>query len=436
MTNLSHKFLVSMCLLITLFILPFQASAQDIQVELGGIGFDMEIDQNRNQFYVSVPALNEIVVISMSNYQVTERVVIGSRPHGIDLSHDGNTLFVALNQAGAVAFLDLNTMQIEEVLVGNELGSSLAYDVVAGKPNRVYVSANPSSGGLSWIVMINRDQNNHVSRVASNRIIRADPVFAESPDQQFLYIGAGFSPNSLYKLDITVEEAPIILEDNHGSVSGTDHLAVSPDGTRIYLRSGQVLRTGSFVQAGLIGSGLPAVNSNGSQIYVGQEPNRVEIYDALTFLKINEQATSCVFNNLQQIMVLSNDAGWLLLGDDLLCGMSNLPIGPALTVSPPTGEYLSNQKFDLALLIRPGDTLVEGFESVFVGSTDMTTKARKCSIPGTLPNGGVTYRCRGFSAKLKRLGLIGTQAVTIQLRLVDGSLLSQSETWEILPNVE
>ena len=37
---------------------------------------------------------------------VDDRVVVGSRPQGIDLSSDGTQLFAALNQSGSVLFLE------------------------------------------------------------------------------------------------------------------------------------------------------------------------------------------------------------------------------------------------------------------------------------------------------------------------------------------
>lgn len=244
--------------LIAVIVLNFSCIANsydEMIVELGGIGFDMEINEAQNLLYVSVPSRNEIVVISLKYYEVIDRIIVGSLPHGIDLSQDGYTLYIALNDAGAVAYLDLHTKEVMEVIVEGELGDPRAYDVIEPVLNDVFVSANPGGSGFAWIVRINRDEDNAKSRVADERIIRGDPIFAASPDQQFLYVGEGFTPNSLYKLDITPESAPIVLEDQHGLVSGTDNLDVSPDGSRIYLASGQVLRTDTFFETGVIGGG-------------------------------------------------------------------------------------------------------------------------------------------------------------------------------------
>lgn len=293
-----------------------------VVIELGDIGFDMELDSLRQQLYVSVPVRNEVVIISTQSYEIIDRVIVGSRPHGIDLSLDGTLLFAALNEGGAVAYLDMESMEVTEIVVGAELGDYHAYDVVEAKSNRVFVSANPGSSGFAYIAMIKREQGNSVVRVADNRLIRVNPIFEESPDHQYLYVGDGFYQNSLYKLQIISDGANIVLEDEHGSVSRTDHLEVNLDGSLIYLGSGQVLRTGSFIQAGLIGSGVPKLNNDGSLAYVGKEPNIIEIYDTTTFLKVDQLTTSCSFNEIQRIEILPNESGLFILGDDIVCFVS------------------------------------------------------------------------------------------------------------------
>ncbi len=403
----------------------------EVVIELGDIGFDMELDSLRQQLYVSVPTRNEVVIISTQSYEIIDRVIVGSRPHGIDLSLDGTLLFAALNGAGAVAYLDMESMGVTEVVVGAELGDSRAYDVVEAKSNRVFVSANPGSSGFAYIVMIKRDQSDNAVRVADNRIIRAGPIFEESPDYQFLYVGEGFSPNSLYKLDISTDSAPIVLENQHGSVSGTDHLDVNSDGSRIYLGSGQVLRTGSFIQAGLIGSGVPKLNNDGSLAFVGKEPNIIEIYDTSTFLKLDEFTTSCSFSQIQRIEVLPDESGWLILGDDIVCVVSQQPF-KRLNISPPSGDYVTTQGFDLTLIVEAPGLSVTGGSATLDGS-DVTGALVSCVIPGTLISGGQTFRCPGLTGGTFGTG---THTLDVTLDLSDGSSVNDGVTWEVKENVE
>jgi hypothetical protein len=310
---------------------PEAARATDLNVELGGIGFDMELDVPRSLLYVSVPTFNEVVLISTENFQIVDRVVVGSRPQGIDLSHDGRRLFVALNQAAAVAVLDLETLAVSEIEVIAGTDHSLVYDVIEGQPGRLFATANPGSGGFARIAQILLNQGNAISRVANNRIIRARPRFALDPNGRFLYVGEGFSPQSLYKLDLTQNDAPIVLEDDHGSVSGTDIMELNGDGSRIYLTSGQVLRTGSFAQAGRVDAGIARFGESQEIVYVAEyagfnsaQTTEVGVFDTATYLQVDTHVLQCPidrFARFGDFVVLPQDEGWLVLTQDLVCGL-------------------------------------------------------------------------------------------------------------------
>ena len=306
-----------------------EAELLDLSVELGGIGFDMELDEARSLLYVSVPSLNEIVLISTETFNIVDRVLVGSSPHGIDLSLDGSRLFVALNQAAAIAVLDLETLGVIEIEVIEGTDHSLVYDVIEAQPDRLFATANPGSSGLARVAQVRLDQGNAVSTVAGNRFIRARPRFAEDPTGRFLYVGEGFSPNSLYKLDLAQSDAPIILEDQHGTVSGTDIMEVNGDGSRIYLTSGQVLRTGSFAQAGRVDAGIARFGEFEDTVYVAEVSSgapmiEVGVCDTGTFVQLDTITLNCAadrFARFSDFVVLPGDAGWLVLNQDLVCGV-------------------------------------------------------------------------------------------------------------------
>lgn len=317
-------------LVLVLAALPVRAQTVNINVELGGIGFDMELDEPRSLLYVSVPTFNEVVLISTESFEIVDRVLVGSRPQGIDLSQDGSRLFVALNQAAAVAVVDLETLDVTEIEVIAGTDNSLVYDVIEAEPDRLFATANPGSGGFARVAQIRLDQGNAISRVANNRIIRARPRFALDPNGRFLYVGEGFSPQSLYKLDLSENDAPIVLEDQHGSVSGTDIMEVNGDGSRIYLTSGQVLRTGSFAQAGRVDAGIARFGLSQDIVYVAEFPGstsattEVGVFDTSTFVQVETITLQCPidrFARFADFVVLPSDEGWLVLSQDLVCGL-------------------------------------------------------------------------------------------------------------------
>ncbi len=101
----------------------------------------------------------------------------------------------------------------------------------------------------------------------------------------------------------------------------------------------------------------------------------------------------------------------------------------SLTISPPSGDYVSTQHFDLTLI-------VEGTGSATItnatwNGNDITTDLNKCVRSGTLISGGETFRCP-ISGRL--LGT-GTQTFSATVE-VGGSSVTETVTWEVLENSE
>ncbi len=289
-----------------------------VRIELGGIGHDMEFDAAGNRVFVSIPSLNRVTEINLDTTSVTNNFGLPAQPRGIDLAGDGATIYAALNSVGDLAVIDSTTSNVETIDISVELDDDRTWDVAEVSTDRVVVSTNPSSNGSGYIVEVRRDLGNAAARVASNRIIRAAPTFLVSPDQTAVYVGEGFSPNSLYKLDATQADLPIILEDDHGSVSGTDQLALSPDGTRIYLRSGQVFDTSTFTQVGLFPFGRPLVSQDGTRLFVGDvAAGAARVYDLASTAQVDIRPWECNLNQLSAMFEFGD--GILVLGDDLLC---------------------------------------------------------------------------------------------------------------------
>lgn len=296
-------------------------------VDLGNDGFDFDYDLSRNQIYVSIPNQNELVYVSSRTASISGRHFVGSRPFGVDYGVHSDNVFVALNQAGAVAQVTPDNQGVNEIIVGGSNGTDnpLTYDVTEAASGLVFATASPGSGGFARVARIDLNNGNAISQAANGRIIRANPILLGSPDEQFLYVGEGFSPNSLYKLDITDPAAPLILEDDHGTISGTYAMDINPDGSRIFLASGQVLRSDTFLQAGLIGSGMPRISSDGELAYVYRNGN-LETYSTTTFLLQDTFELPSEFaNGVQQFALLPNNRGMVMLSGSKLLITSNIP---------------------------------------------------------------------------------------------------------------
>jgi hypothetical protein len=118
------------------------AEAGGLSIRLGSTAADMEYDAARGRVYVSVPALDQVLIISTGSYEISKRVVCGSRPRGLALSSDGRQLFVALNDGPLAALLDLETLTQSIVDVSEGLGDGDAFDIVEARPRHVFVAGH------------------------------------------------------------------------------------------------------------------------------------------------------------------------------------------------------------------------------------------------------------------------------------------------------
>jgi hypothetical protein len=307
---------------------PLAAQTQPISVAFPADGHDLELDVARNRLYVSTPTIGEIQVVSTFSWQVIATVRVPPQPRGIDMSHDGTELFVAVGQAGALATIDLETLTVTETLpIGAELGDARTWDVLESRPGRVLVTGNPSSSGLAWVVEVDRNRNNTITRVAGDRIIRAEPTFAVDPTGRFVFIAEGFSPNSMYRLDPDQAGTPIVSEDDHGSVNGTIGSVVSPDGSRILTRSGQLLNSVTIRQNGQLTGGAAAFTPNGDEAWINTAAGTIEVWNVASQARTRSFTLACPppspFTQARSLTIFPDGQTALLLVNNVLCGFSS-----------------------------------------------------------------------------------------------------------------
>ena len=121
------------------------------------------------------------------------------------------------------------------------------------------------------------------------------------------------------------------------------------------------------------------------------------------------------------------------LGISGLAAVSTL----ALTISPPSGIYATNQAFDLQLFVEAAGRTIGGGTLTFDG-IDVAAALAGCLLPGTqVPGGGLTLRCPGLSGAL--LG-VGTHTLVATLTFsgggANGASATSSVTWTVVQTTE
>jgi len=300
MDKVWSRFFVSAALAGALVVfLPAGADAADpyevetTVVHLGESLNDVVVDVPRGRVYVSNPSLDEVVIVNLDTGSIVNRHFF-PEPAGLELSVDGAYLYVALNASTGVMRVDLSDWSTTQAVIP-ELGDARTWDVMEIQPDVVLVSANPGSGGFAYIVRYDF-ATGVATVVADSRIIRAGPRFAKDAGS-YAYVGEGFSPNSLYRLDLNAPGLPIVAEDAHGSVSGTRSLAISTDGSFLVLGSGQKIDAGTIVPVGSYAAGVPVFDDAGESVYVFRDeapnPATIEVFAADTTQMLELWNTDC-----------------------------------------------------------------------------------------------------------------------------------------------
>lgn len=77
--------------------------------------------------YVTVGGLNEVQVYRTSDFERVATIPTGDLPHGLWPSGDGTRMFVALENADAVAAIDTSAQKVVAVIPGGHAGQALVY---------------------------------------------------------------------------------------------------------------------------------------------------------------------------------------------------------------------------------------------------------------------------------------------------------------------
>ncbi len=268
--------------------------------------YDLIVDKRRRRIYASLPKQGEIAVISTETNIVTDRIAVPEGPKRMRLSLSGDELFVALEQAAAIAAIHLDTKQRETIELKTDLVAAPTHDVIEVEPGRLFVSVSHPSGQFSQLVTVRR-ATGVTLHVAGKQTMGPSPTFLGDPAGRVLYVGNGDqSPEKIYKLDVSKEDAPILQESNV-SVGGVEDLAVAPDGSKLFVRTGEVLAASSLQVLADVGLGYPALSSDGSLLY-SLDGTRIRVLSATSFSTLYTKPVSFSTHRFPALRLLEEAA--------------------------------------------------------------------------------------------------------------------------------
>lgn len=309
--------------------------------------FDLVLDETRGVLYGSDPVGHKIDVISASSLAVIKqyRLVNGATPVGIALSPDGAELAVAEYKASKIVFLNPDT---GEELWNITPGSSdmlRPWDVVYGRPGRLYSTGSPYSYGFDSLHVI--DTVAH-ALVGGSSDLRAYPTLTISADKNTLYVNERWYESQVFKYDITTDTPALITKTNSTWIA-SNNILVSPAGDKIFTDDGKAWNAdlkGTIGNTGQAGNMTLLPTHNAIAIAVDKaNSDAISFYDDTTFYGIKTYALPNVGG--MGPLVASADGNKLyvassagMIGIDLSLGL------PGVSIPPPAG---SNLYFDLVL---------------------------------------------------------------------------------------
>lgn len=205
--------------------------------------YDSDIchDAHKGIFYIPMVYQNKILIISADPFEKTDSIMLNQWPYRAALSPDAATLYVTYGGNSTFDIFDVATKTIVRTVdVSTALDGGAVTDIYVTTNGQLFVSGNR-------IVKLDAANDYSLQVVANNLSFFGDRPRFLADDGTYMYIEvSSHTPNSLFKVDISQSNAPVVLNDDHGTVSGTANAVLNTDGSKLYMNNGAIVLTSNF----------------------------------------------------------------------------------------------------------------------------------------------------------------------------------------------
>lgn len=225
---------------------------------------DVILSSDKSTIYVAKIWSKLVMILSTDSFQKIDSIELQDSPLTLAVNADQTKLYVGLYGLPRFQVIDLATKTVlHDIDVSAEIGADAIGDIYVTGNGLIFAS---SYGG--YVARIDATDNYAVNRVASNEFFTAGSPTFVTDHGNYLYMEESLlSPNSLYKIDMSLENAPIVLEDAHGTIHETRNCALSSDGTLLYLTSGQIVSTNTLKPVGELNSSMFSLQISEQKLY-------------------------------------------------------------------------------------------------------------------------------------------------------------------------
>jgi len=206
---------------------------------------DMVVDPVGPYVFVAEKTTNRVAVVDINSESIVQSILAGPSPGALALDSANHRLYVANRTASYVSIVDLTAGEVLDTipLTGP---SQYPVDLALGRPERLYVACYDTADYPQWCTLHIVDTNLRQDLNPSALSNIYYPLLEISPDRTALFIGQrGLSPAYLSRGDVTTDTITTTSAPWGSIGSNLNDMALSPDGSRIYLACGAPY----FVQA-------------------------------------------------------------------------------------------------------------------------------------------------------------------------------------------
>jgi len=252
---------------------------------LPGYSDGFVLDAQRGLLYVAMPWQRGIAVLDADTGELIDQVLLVGEPRGLELSTDGDRLYVALASLGSVAAIDLATYDYTLIDLWAELASAAAWDVLQLDDQHLIVSSS-----LGYLVAVDLDSG-VARRIADDRQLGSEVLlYRAGPDSAIAMEGTYL--RDLHRIDVSQPDMPIVAQSDPDQPVRSQ-IAVSPDGAKVYAGH-LVLRSSDLSVVGqLPSSGRPVLSPDGSRLIQLDSNRLVVVSDAQASRQLAGFASAC-----------------------------------------------------------------------------------------------------------------------------------------------
>jgi YVTN family beta-propeller protein len=260
-------------------------------IAVGSSPIGVAVSPAGNKVYVANGGSNTMSVIAAATNKVTATIPVGSAPEGVAVSPDGTKVYVTNEVDNSVSVIDTATNTVTATIA---VGSQPFGVAVTPDGSKVYVTIIGFRFTGNTVSVIDTATNKVTARIT---VGFSPSGVAVNPDGSTVYVAttdlvAPVNTVSVIAVASEMVTTTIILGTPRNGASSPSGVAVSPDGSKVYVTNGgfntvSVIDTVTNTVIATIPVGLfplgVAVSPDGSKVYVTNGGfNSVSVIDTAT----------------------------------------------------------------------------------------------------------------------------------------------------------